>query len=73
MKSMKLPILYSNDGRSWAATTPLVPGAFGQGETKAEAKGSLISAIQDLVAINKEIGLRSPFEKITLSVEVVRV
>lgn len=70
---MKIPIVYSNDGRCWGTFTPAVPGAYGQGKTRTEAKRSLVSAIRGLISINKEMGLASPFEKVTVSIEEIRV
>ncbi len=42
----------------WIATIPEVPGAFSQGQTKAEARENVLDALAELMAARRELALR---------------
>lgn len=72
---MKIPVVYEHDGKSWGTSTPVCPGAFGQGRTQGAAKKSLVAAIRELVITNRMHGLPSPFaaSSIKFKMEEIRV
>jgi len=47
-------ILEEGDDGMWIATIPEVPGAFSQGSTKAPARESVISAMEELMAARSQ-------------------
>lgn len=72
---MKIPVVYAYDERLrvWATSTPICPGAFGQGRTRASAKKDLASAIRDLVRLALDMGWPSPMENVKVKIEEIRV
>ena len=41
----------------WVATIPEVPGAFSQGQSKAEARANVLDAMTELMAARREMAL----------------
>ncbi|OAI40090.1 hypothetical protein AYO38_06450 [bacterium SCGC AG-212-C10] len=62
------PAILEKDGRWWIASTPDLPGANGQGETIEEAKEDLKAAIELLLEMQREDGLRGMSEDAVLDV-----
>jgi predicted RNase H-like HicB family nuclease len=57
--SQEPPIIYEHGADGWwLATIPEVPGAFSQGQTKAEARENVLDALQELMAARRELALR---------------
>ncbi len=55
----ELTIIYERGSDGWwVATIPEIPGAFSQGETKAEARENVLDAMAELMAARKELALR---------------
>jgi predicted RNase H-like HicB family nuclease len=70
--STELTIIFEEgqDG-FWVATIPEVPGAFSQGRTKAEARQNVIEAMDELMAVRRDLALKeshdgATFETISL-------
>jgi predicted RNase H-like HicB family nuclease len=42
----------------WVATIPEVPGAFSQGETRAEARENVLDALNELMVARRELAIR---------------
>jgi predicted RNase H-like HicB family nuclease len=55
-------VVLTYDARSkwWIAEAPFLPGAYGQGRTRAEARRSLVSAIRDLLDTYERLGQEPP-------------
>jgi predicted RNase H-like HicB family nuclease len=65
--------VYEQDGEWMVAYCPEVPGANGQGRTKAEARESLAQAIALILEDRREDGLRGvppDAERETITVEI---
>ena len=48
-------IALKKSGRWWAASLPAMPGAYGQGRTKAEAIDDLWDAVQELAKAHQQL------------------
>lgn len=46
----------------WIATIPEVPGAFSQGKTKAAARKNVLSAMEELMKVRRDLALNSRAE-----------
>ncbi|HEX9782550.1 MAG TPA: type II toxin-antitoxin system HicB family antitoxin [Opitutaceae bacterium] len=55
----ELTIIFERgDSGRWVATIPEVPGAFSQGNTRAEARANVLDALNELMAARRELALR---------------
>jgi len=59
-EAIKLTIRYEDAGDGWVlATIPEVPGAISQGRTRAEARASVIDALQTVLTADDQLAGRS--------------
>jgi predicted RNase H-like HicB family nuclease len=58
LKAYDIVLVYDPEDRWWSAEVPALPGAYGQGRTSASARKSVISAVNDILALHAERGHR---------------
>ena len=49
----------------WVAEIPVLPGVYGQGSSRTAAKQSLLSALEDVLATYRAMGMRPRFARST--------
>lgn len=55
---MKIPVIFTDGEDGYiVAKCPVLPGCVSQGKTMDEAKQNIIDAIQNVIAVRREMGL----------------